>query len=100
MVIVGGPEARIANAGGVLERLVEHRRAHVQGGLNGGSVPAYLLHFVHALGHDLVDRAFHKRGQDQLIASTPGSVVGVTSRFAQNRTLTGFHVALAFQHGP
>jgi len=75
MVIVGGPEARIEIAEGVLERVVPHRRAHVEEGLHGGSVPVHLLHFVHALGHDLVNCAFRERGRDRLIASTPGSVV-------------------------
>ena len=75
MVIVGGPEARIAMAEGLLERVVQHRRAHVEEGLHGGSVPAHLLNFVQALGHDLADRALHERGRDRLIASTPGSVV-------------------------
>jgi len=43
MVIVGGPEAGVAMAEGVLERVVQHGRAHVEEGLHGGSVPAHLL---------------------------------------------------------
>ena len=39
MVIVGGPEARVTRAEGVLKRVFQHRRAHVEEGLHGGSVP-------------------------------------------------------------
>ena len=49
-------------AEGVLKRIVQHRRAYVEEELHRGPVPAHLLLFVHALGHDLVDRALHERG--------------------------------------
>jgi len=74
VVIVGGPEARIATAEGVLERVVQHGRAQVEEGLHSGPVPAYLLLLVHALGDDLVDRAFHERGRDRLTTPTPSGV--------------------------
>src|ERR1700674_1106238 len=53
---------------GVLERVVQH----IEEGLHGCPVPA---HLVHALGHDLVDRALHERGGDGLTETTPGSIV-------------------------
>ena len=53
MVIIGGLEAGVAIAEGVLERVVQHRRAHVEEGLHRGPVPKHLLLFVHALGDDL-----------------------------------------------
>src|SRR4051812_44130917 len=74
-MIVGGPEARITMAEGILERLVQHRSTNVEEGLHGHPVPAHLLFLVHALGHDLVDRTFDKRRRDRLATSTPGSVV-------------------------
>src|SRR3954469_24694918 len=48
-------------AEGVLERVVQHGRAHVEEGLHGRPVPTHLLLLGHALGYDLVDRAFHER---------------------------------------
>src|SRR3954471_20855655 len=74
LVIVGGPEARIAMAEGVLERAVQHGRAHVQEGLHGRPAPAHLLRLVHALGYDRVDRALHERRRDRLTTPTPGGV--------------------------
>src|SRR3954464_13231682 len=75
LVIVGGPEARIAMAEGALERVVQHGGAHVQEGLYGHPVPAHLLRLVHALGHDRVDRALHERRRDRLTTPTPSSVM-------------------------
>src|SRR3954464_3985276 len=48
-------------AEGVFECVVQHGRAHVQEGLHGRPAPAHLLLLGHALGYDLVDRAFHER---------------------------------------
>src|SRR3954465_2559179 len=75
LVIVGGPEARIALPEGVLERAVQHGRAHVKEGLPARPAPAPLLRLVHALGHDLVDRALHERRRDRLTTPTPSSVM-------------------------
>src|SRR3954464_3624431 len=75
LIIVGGPEARIAMAEGVLERVVQHGGAHVQEGLHARSAPAHLLPLVQAPGHDLVDRALHERGRDRLTTPTPSSVM-------------------------
>src|SRR4051795_2737358 len=61
-------------AEGVLERVVQHGRAHVQEGLHGRPAPAHLLRLGHALGYDLVDRAFHERRRDRLSPPTPGGV--------------------------
>src|SRR6202521_2979789 len=60
---------------GVLERVVQHSTAHVEEGRHGCPVPAHLLLLVHALGDDLVDRALHERGGDELTETTPGSIV-------------------------
>src|SRR3954471_5083557 len=62
-------------AEGVLERVVQHGRAHVQEGLHGRPAPAHLLRLGHALGYDLVDRAFHERRRDRLTTPTPSSVM-------------------------
>jgi hypothetical protein len=43
MVIVSGPEARIASPEGILKRAVQHGRADVKEGLHGRPVPAHLL---------------------------------------------------------
>src|SRR3954464_13987817 len=75
LIIVGGPEARIAMAEGVLERVVQHGGAHVQEGLHARPAPAHLLPLVQALGHDLIDRTLHERGRDRLSAPTPSSVM-------------------------
>ena len=48
-------------AEGILEGLVQHRRANVEKGLHGRSVPAHLLFLIHALGHDLIDRTLDER---------------------------------------
>ena len=56
------------------ERVVQHGGAHVQEGLHGRSVATHLLHLVHALGHDLIDRALHERRRDRLATPTPGRV--------------------------
>src|SRR3954467_10553365 len=61
-------------AEGVLERVVQHGRAHVQEGLHGRPAPAHLLLLGHALGYDLVDRALHERRRDRLTTPTPGGV--------------------------
>src|SRR4051812_38043071 len=61
-------------AEGGLERVVQHGRAHVQEGLHGRPAPAHLLLLGHALGYDLVDRAFHERRRDRLTTLTPGGV--------------------------
>src|SRR5215210_1381332 len=74
VVIIRGPEARIALTKGVLERAIQHGCAYVEEGLHGRSVPAHLLRLVHALGHDLIDRALHERRRDRLSAPAPGSV--------------------------
>src|SRR5215210_7717751 len=57
LVIGHRPEARIALPKAVLECVVQHGGAHVQEELHRRSVPAHLLRLVHALGHDLIDRA-------------------------------------------
>src|SRR5271165_6183034 len=75
LVVVRGVEAGIAPAEGILERIVQHGCPHPEEGLHRRPVPAHLLFFVHALGHDLVDRALHKGSRDRLAASTPGGVV-------------------------
>src|SRR4051795_7170751 len=62
-------------AEGVLERVVQHGRAHVQEGLHGRPAPAHLLLLGHALGHDLVDRALHERGRERLTTPPPSSVM-------------------------
>jgi hypothetical protein len=75
LIIVGGPEAGITMAEGVLERVVQHRSANIEEGLHGRLVSAHLLFLVHALGHDLVDRTFNERRRDRLATSTPGCIV-------------------------
>src|SRR5271165_4076381 len=75
LIIVGGPEARIAMAEGVLEVVVQHGGAYVEEGLHCRSVPTHLLLLVHALGNDLVDRTLDERRGDRLTAPPPGSVV-------------------------
>jgi hypothetical protein len=62
-------------AEGILERLVQHRSSNVDKGLHGRSAPAHLLFLVHALGHDLVDRALNERCRDRLSLSTPGRIM-------------------------
>src|SRR5215210_5806289 len=62
VVVIRGPEARIALTKGVLERVVQHGCAYVEEGLHGRPVPAHLLRLVHALGHDRVNRTLHERG--------------------------------------
>src|SRR5215210_4563415 len=74
LVIVGGPEARIAMVEGVLERVIQHGGAHVEEGLHARPAPAHLLLLVQALGHDRVDRALHERGRERLTTPTPSSV--------------------------
>src|SRR3954449_10968986 len=74
-MIVGGAEAWITMAKGILERLVQHRGTNVEEGLHGRPVPAHLLFLVHALGHDLVDRTLNERRRDRLTPSTPGSIM-------------------------
>src|SRR3954454_3736158 len=59
---------------GVLERAVQHGGAHVEEGLHRRSVPAHLLCLVHALGHDLIDRALHERRRDRITTPTPGRI--------------------------
>src|SRR3954452_15755025 len=66
---------RITLPEGVLERAVQHGGAHVEEGLHRRSVPAHLLRLVHALGHDLIDRALHERRRDRL-ATPPSGRVG------------------------
>src|SRR3954468_12212324 len=61
-------------AEGILERVVQHGRAHVQEGLHGRPAPAHLLILGHALGYDLVHRAFHERRRDRLTTLPPGGV--------------------------
>jgi hypothetical protein len=60
LIIVGGPEARIAMAEGVLEVIVQHGGTYVEEGLHCRPVPAHLLLLGHALGDDLVDRTLRK----------------------------------------
>src|SRR3954465_165003 len=74
-MIVGGAEAWITMAKGILERAVQHRGTHVEEGLHGRPVPAHLLFLVHALGHDLVDRTLDECRRDRLIPSPPGSIM-------------------------
>src|SRR3954454_23612522 len=59
---------------GVLEYAVQHGGAHVQEGLHRRSAPAHLLRLVHALGHELIDRALHERRRDRLSAPPSGRV--------------------------
>src|SRR3954466_4282052 len=68
-------QARIASPESALECAVQHGRAHVQEGLHARPVPAHLLRLVHALGHDLIDRALHERGRERLTTPTPSSVM-------------------------
>src|SRR3954467_14605687 len=75
LAIVCGPEARIVLTEGVLERAVQHGRAHVKEGLHGRLAPAHLLRLVHPLGHDLVDRTLHKGGRDRLPPPAPTRAV-------------------------
>ncbi len=75
MVVVRGPEARVALAESLLERVVQHRGARVQEGRHCRPAPAHLLGLGHAPGDDLIHRAFHERGRDRLAASAPGGVV-------------------------
>ncbi len=76
---VSGPGPRTTTTGSPRRRpdhpKTPHGGAHVEEGLHGRPAPAHLLLFVHTLGHDLVDRAFHERGRDRLTSPTPGSVV-------------------------
>src|SRR3954469_10320262 len=74
LVIIRRPEARIALPEGVLKCVVQHGGAHVQEGLHGCPVPAHLLRLVHALGHDLIDRALHELCRDRLTTSASGRV--------------------------
>ena len=61
-------------AEGLLERAVQHRRAHVEERLHLGFVPAHLLLLRHTPGDDLVHDAFHERSRDRLAALAPGGV--------------------------
>ena len=54
-VVVGGPEAGVVTAEGVLERVVQHRCAHIEEGLHRRPVPTHLLLLRHAPGDDLWD---------------------------------------------
>jgi hypothetical protein len=62
--VIGGAEAAITPAEGVLKRVVQHGDAHVKEGLHRRSVPAHLLLLVHSLGDDRVDRTFDERRRD------------------------------------
>src|SRR5690348_18152390 len=48
VVVVRGPEAGVALTEGILERVVQYRRAHIEEGLRRGPAPTHLLPFVHA----------------------------------------------------
>src|ERR671933_792993 len=74
MIIVDGPEARIALTEGILECVVQHGCPYIQEGLHGRPVPAHLLRLVHALGHDLIDCALYERRRDRLSSPTPSRV--------------------------
>lgn len=65
----------MAIAEGVLEHVVQDRRAHVEERLHCGPVLAHVLPFVSALVQDLTQGTFRKFGCDRLATSTPGSVV-------------------------
>ena len=65
----------MAMAEGILERLVQYGSTNVEKGLHGCPIPAPLLFLIHALGHDLVDRALDERSRDRLTPSTPGGVM-------------------------
>ena len=45
----------------VFERVARHRRPHVAEGLHARPAPTRLLLFVHTLGNNLDDCAFHER---------------------------------------
>src|SRR3954468_21848442 len=64
----------MATAEGVLERVVQHGRAHVEEGLYRRLAPAHLLRLGHAPGDDLVHRALHERGRDRLTPPAPSGV--------------------------
>src|SRR4051812_620485 len=82
LLALGGTEARIALPKGILERVVQNRRADIQKGLHCRPGPAHLLRLVHPLGHDLVHRALDERGRDRLPAPTPGGIGHQRSRIA------------------
>src|SRR5271166_2667668 len=84
--VVRGTDPGIARAEGALERVIQNGGAHVKEGLHRRSVPTHLLLFVHAHGHDLVDRTLYERGRDRFAASTPGGVV-------YQRTLVALEIA-------
>jgi hypothetical protein len=86
VIIVRGTKAGVVLPEDILERAVQHGRSDVEEGLHRHPVPAHLLFFVHALGHDLVDRALHERGRDRLVAPAPGCIV-------DQRTLVALEVA-------
>ncbi len=69
-------------AEGVVEGVVQRGRAHVVEGLHARPAPAHLLLLVHALDHELVDRAFHERGRDRLATPFAGNVVHQRALFA------------------
>ena len=75
MILIGGPEARIAMAESVLEVVVQHGGAYVEEGLNCRPVPTHLLLLVHALGNELADRALDEPRGDRLTAPPPGRIV-------------------------
>jgi hypothetical protein len=75
LIIVGGPEALITVAEGVLESLIQHSGTNVEEGLYGRPVPTHSLFLVHALGHDLVNRTLDERSRDRLTPSTPRGIV-------------------------
>jgi hypothetical protein len=55
--------------------VIQHRGGNVEKGLHACLVPAHLLCFIHALGHDLINRALDERRRDRLTWSTPGSIM-------------------------
>src|SRR4051794_21623054 len=61
VVVVCGTKAGVVLPEDFPEGAAQHGRADVEKGLHRRPVPAHLLLFVHALGHDLVDRALHER---------------------------------------
>ena len=65
----------IAAAEGVLKRIVQNCRSHVEEGLHRRPVPAHLLLLVHALGDDLVDRTPYERSRDRFTVPPPGGVM-------------------------
>ena len=62
MINAHGTKAGVVLAEDILERAVQYGCPNVEEGLHRHPVSPHLLLFVHTLGHDLVDRAFHERG--------------------------------------